>query len=89
MLVSYKWLNRYVDLSNVTPKELADKITWFPGICRLPTLSAHDKSGCCGTCPHSKLLFPACLAVGVAQAAVKSVPANRNRGKMLLVFIFI
>jgi hypothetical protein len=25
----------------------------------------------------------------VAQAAVKSVPANRNRGKMLLVFIFI
>ena len=70
-------------------KELADKITLFPGICRLPTLSAHDKSGCCGTCPHSKLLFPACLAVGVAQAAVKSVPANRNRGKMLLVFIFI
>ena len=24
MLVSYKWLNRYVDLSNLTPKELAD-----------------------------------------------------------------
>jgi len=27
MLVSYKWLNRYVDLSNVTPKELADKMS--------------------------------------------------------------
>lgn len=27
MLVSYKWLNRYVDLSDVTPKELADKMS--------------------------------------------------------------
>ena len=27
MLVSYKWLNRCVDLSNVTPKELADKMS--------------------------------------------------------------
>lgn len=27
MLVSYKWLNRYVDLSNVAPKELADKMS--------------------------------------------------------------
>ena len=27
MLVSYKWLNRYLDLSNVTPKELADKMS--------------------------------------------------------------
>ncbi|MGX7328766.1 phenylalanine--tRNA ligase subunit beta [Enterococcus bulliens] len=27
MLVSYKWLNEYVDLTNVTPKELADKMS--------------------------------------------------------------
>ncbi|OTP11987.1 phenylalanine-tRNA ligase beta subunit [Enterococcus sp. 10A9_DIV0425] len=27
MLVSYKWLNQYVDLSNVTPQELADKMS--------------------------------------------------------------
>lgn len=27
MLVSYKWLNKYLDLSAVTPKELADKIS--------------------------------------------------------------
>ena len=27
MLVSYKWLNSYVDLSDVTPEELAEKIT--------------------------------------------------------------
>lgn len=27
MLVSYKWLNKYIDLSNVTPKELADKMS--------------------------------------------------------------
>ena len=27
MLVSYKWLNKYVDLSAVTPKELADKMS--------------------------------------------------------------
>lgn len=25
MLVSYKWLNEYVNLSNVTPQELADQ----------------------------------------------------------------
>lgn len=25
MLVSYKWLNEYVNLSNVTPQELADR----------------------------------------------------------------
>ncbi|EMF0277391.1 phenylalanine--tRNA ligase subunit beta [Enterococcus hirae] len=27
MLVSYKWLNKYLDLSAVTPKELADKMS--------------------------------------------------------------
>ncbi|OTN76550.1 phenylalanine-tRNA ligase, beta subunit [Enterococcus sp. 8G7_MSG3316] len=27
MLVSYKWLNEYLDLSTVTPKELADKMS--------------------------------------------------------------
>ncbi|MEY8444742.1 phenylalanine--tRNA ligase subunit beta [Enterococcus ratti] len=27
MFVSYKWLNKYVDLSAVTPKELADKLS--------------------------------------------------------------
>lgn len=27
MLVSYKWLNEYVNLSNVTPQELADKMS--------------------------------------------------------------
>lgn len=27
MLVSYKWLNQYVDLSDVTPKELGDKMS--------------------------------------------------------------
>ncbi|KAF1296587.1 phenylalanine--tRNA ligase subunit beta [Enterococcus sp. JM4C] len=27
MLVSYKWLNEYLDLSNVTPKELADTMS--------------------------------------------------------------
>ncbi|EOL46113.1 phenylalanyl-tRNA synthetase beta chain [Enterococcus phoeniculicola] len=27
MLVSYKWLNEYLDLSSVTPKELADKMS--------------------------------------------------------------
>lgn len=27
MLVSYKWLNEYVDLSDVTPQELAEKLT--------------------------------------------------------------
>lgn len=26
MLVSYKWLNSYVDLSDVTPEELAEKL---------------------------------------------------------------
>ncbi|MGV3486961.1 MAG: phenylalanine--tRNA ligase subunit beta, partial [Tuberibacillus sp.] len=31
MKVSYKWLNEYVDLSGVTPEDLADKIT-KPGI---------------------------------------------------------
>jgi cobalt-zinc-cadmium resistance protein CzcA len=34
-------------------------------------------------------IFFAQIILVVAQAAVKSVPANRNRGKMLLVFIFI
>ena len=27
MLVSYKWLNEYLDLSEITPKELADKMS--------------------------------------------------------------
>jgi phenylalanyl-tRNA synthetase beta chain len=27
MLVSYKWLNQYVDLSGITAKELADKMS--------------------------------------------------------------
>lgn len=27
MLVSYKWLNKYLDLSNVSPQELADKMS--------------------------------------------------------------
>lgn len=27
MLVSYKWLNKYVDLAGITPKELADKMS--------------------------------------------------------------
>ena len=31
MLVSYKWLNEYLDLSKVTAKELADRnvINWY------------------------------------------------------------
>ena len=27
MLISYKWLSNYVDFSQITPQELAEKIT--------------------------------------------------------------